>query len=204
MRSQPSIAPSHKVRWAQMVFTHPTCVPHMFCAKHLTTPTTRSRTFYKWRKQILGNSFHAPVNISQMGGAPPPARVSNGASGGFYRCCPKGRFGRAGSLFTEDVVSLSDGGGVVRAARVPVVGRERVAKFIASFSSHFWSGVTLSWIEVNGQEAVLISTYEEPVGLVTRDASEQGIHKIMWVMRPSKRSAISLPRLNIARQQHIG
>ena len=96
MRSQPSIAPSHKVRWAQMVFTHPTCVPHMFCAKHLTTPTTRSRTFYKWRKQILGNSFHAPVNISQMGGAPPPARVSNGASGGFYRCCPKGRFGCAG------------------------------------------------------------------------------------------------------------
>src|SRR5882757_4599706 len=47
-------------------------------------------------------------------------------------------------LFAEDVVSYSDGGGIVRAARFPVSGRERVAKFIAT-ASHFWKGVTLAW-----------------------------------------------------------
>jgi RNA polymerase sigma-70 factor (TIGR02957 family) len=93
-------------------------------------------------------------------------------------------------LFAEDVISYSDGGGLVRAARVPIVGRERVAKFIASFSSHFWKGVTLGWVEVNGQESVLISRFGEAVGLIATDASEQGIHRIMWLMRPSKLSAI--------------
>jgi hypothetical protein len=58
-------------------------------------------------------------------------------------------------LFAEDVVSYSDGGGLVRAARVPVAGRERVAKFIAAFASNFWKGVTLAWVEANGQESVL-------------------------------------------------
>ena len=45
-------------------------------------------------------------------------------------------------LFVEDVVSTSDGGGIVRAARIPVSGRERVAKFIAT-AAHFWKGWSL-------------------------------------------------------------
>jgi hypothetical protein len=89
-------------------------------------------------------------------------------------------------LFAEDVVSYSDGGGLVRAARVPIVGRGRVAKFIAAFSSHFWKGVTLGWVKANGQESVLILRNGEPVGLVTTDASEQGIQQILWIMRPCK------------------
>src|SRR6516164_2824175 len=77
------------------------------------------------------------------------------------------------ALFAEDVVSTSDGGGIVRAARVPVVGRERVAKFIAT-AAHFWQGVTLAWVETNGQAAVLVSRDGVPVALTTIDASEQG------------------------------
>jgi len=94
------------------------------------------------------------------------------------------------SLFAEDVVSTSDGGGIVRAARVPVAGRERVAKFIAT-ASHFWKGVTLARIETNGQAAVLVSREGLPVALTTIDASEQGIDQIVWILRPSKLAAIS-------------
>jgi RNA polymerase sigma factor (sigma-70 family) len=57
-------------------------------------------------------------------------------------------------LLASDVVSCADGGGVVRAARVPVVGRASVAKFIAAIASHFWSGVTLAWIDANAQALV--------------------------------------------------
>jgi len=94
------------------------------------------------------------------------------------------------SLFSEDVVSTSDGGGIVRAARVPVVGRERVAKFIAS-AAHFWDGVTLAWVETNGQTAVLVSRDGVPVAITTIDASAQGIDQIVWILRPSKLAAIS-------------
>jgi len=108
----------------------------------------------------------------------------------FINAAQRGDMATLEGLFAEDVVSYSDGGGFVRAARVPVAGRERVAKFIAAFASHFWLGVTLSWVHVNGKESILISRAEEPIGLVTTDASDQGIQQIMWVMRPSKLSRI--------------
>ena len=100
-------------------------------------------------------------------------------------------------LFAEDVTSYSDGGGMVRAARIPVFGRERVAKFIAAVARHFYNGVTLSRAEVNGQSAGIILRNGNVVALATIDASERGIHQIMRLMRPSKLAAVSrsVPRM---------
>ena len=93
-------------------------------------------------------------------------------------------------LFSLDVVSHSDGGGKVRAARIPIAGRERVARFIAAFASHFWTGVTLTWIEANGQPSVLIERDGATVAIATIDAGAQGIHQILWMMSPGKLTAI--------------
>jgi hypothetical protein len=98
-------------------------------------------------------------------------------------------------LLASDVVSCADGGGVVRAARVPVVGCASVAKFIAAIASHFWSGVTLAWIDANAQASVVILCDGAVVGLVTIAASAEGVDQILWVMRPSKLAAISRPWL---------
>lgn len=109
----------------------------------------------------------------------------------FILAAQQGDLTRLEGLFAEDVVSYSDGGGLVRAARTPIEGRERVAKFIAAFASHFWLGVTLSWIEANGQDAILIQRNGEAIGMVSTDASDAGIHQILWLMRPSKLAAVS-------------
>jgi RNA polymerase sigma-70 factor (TIGR02957 family) len=109
----------------------------------------------------------------------------------FIAAAQKGDLAALEGLFASDVVSYSDGGGVVRAARTPVAGRERVAKFIAAFASHFWTGVTLTWIQTNGQSAVLISRDGAPVTVATIDASAEGIDQILWMMRPSKLTAIA-------------
>src|SRR6201996_755333 len=94
----------------------------------------------------------------------------------FIGAAQKGDLAALEGLFAEDVVSYSDGGGVVRtAARVPVTGRERVAKFIAAFASHFWMAMQLTWVETNGQASVLLSRYGVAVALATIDASTQGI-----------------------------
>jgi RNA polymerase sigma-70 factor, ECF subfamily len=53
--------------------------------------------------------------------------------------------------------------------------------------------VTLTWIEANGQPAVLISRGAGTVGFVTVDAPAQAIDHLMWVMRPSKLGAIAHP-----------
>ena len=110
----------------------------------------------------------------------------------FIGAAQKGDLTALEALFAENVVSYSDGGGIVRtAAHAPVSGRERVAKFIVSFASHFWMGITLAWVETNGRAAVLMSRGTIPVALATIDASAQGIDQIMWIMRPSKLAAIS-------------
>jgi RNA polymerase sigma-70 factor (TIGR02957 family) len=108
----------------------------------------------------------------------------------FIAAAQKGDMAALESLFAEDVVSYSDGGGLVRAAGVPVIGRKRVAAFIAAVSTWCWTGVTLDWIETNGQASVLIRRDGVPIG-VTIDASAEGINEIMWFLRPSKLAGIS-------------
>ncbi|HTF66768.1 MAG TPA: sigma factor-like helix-turn-helix DNA-binding protein [Edaphobacter sp.] len=108
----------------------------------------------------------------------------------FIAAAQKGDLAALEGLFASDVVSYSDGGGVVRAARTPIAGRERVAKFITAFASHFWTGVTLTWIQTNGQSSVLISRDGAVVTVATIDASAEGIGQILWMMRPSKLTAI--------------
>jgi RNA polymerase sigma-70 factor (TIGR02957 family) len=113
----------------------------------------------------------------------------------FIAAAQNGDMAALEGLFAADVVSYSDGGGVVRtAARAPVSGRERVAKFIASFASHFWAGMTTTQIETNGQASILMSRDGIPVALVVIDASAQGIDQIMWIMRPSKLGRIQVAR----------
>ncbi|HEY9306249.1 MAG TPA: RNA polymerase sigma-70 factor [Microbacterium sp.] len=89
-------------------------------------------------------------------------------------------------LFAEDVVSYTDGNGVKLAARIPVAGRSRVAKFVAAFSSHFWTGKTIDWVEVNGQPAATLAENGEVTTIVTVTAAEDGIRQLLWVMSPDK------------------
>jgi RNA polymerase sigma-70 factor (ECF subfamily) len=101
-------------------------------------------------------------------------------------------------LLAEDVISYSDGGGLVRAAAVPVSGRERVKAFVEAVSTYFWKGVSVAFVEVNGQAAVLVSRGGVPATLGTIDASGQGIDQIMWFLRPSKLGAVSMSGQNLS------
>jgi RNA polymerase sigma-70 factor (ECF subfamily) len=96
-------------------------------------------------------------------------------------------------LFASDIASYSDGGGLMRAAQKPLVGRVRVVKLMAALASNFWTGVTLEVIEANGQAAVLIWRGGVVAALATIIASAQGIDQILWMMRPSKLAAVCQP-----------
>jgi len=109
----------------------------------------------------------------------------------FIAAAQKGEIAPLEALLASDIVSYSDGGGVVRAAQKPVTGRERVAKFVAAVAPHFWNGVRVSLVEANGQGCALISRDDAVVALVTVDASEEGIDQILWMLRPSKLAALT-------------
>jgi RNA polymerase sigma-70 factor, ECF subfamily len=94
-------------------------------------------------------------------------------------------------IFVEHVVSVTDGGGMAGAARVPVVGRERVAKYIAALRSHFWAKAIFSTMQLNAQSYGLIARDGVAIALVTVDASPQGIDQVLWIRNPAKLAAIS-------------
>ncbi|WP_107101415.1 RNA polymerase sigma-70 factor [Peterkaempfera griseoplana] len=95
------------------------------------------------------------------------------------------------ALFADDVVSYSDGGGAVRASKFPVVGRHRVAKYVHGFADRFWVGVTVEPVEANGRAAVRLSRDGEVFAVVTVGVSADGIDRVMWVMNPSKLTAMA-------------
>lgn len=104
----------------------------------------------------------------------------------FLVAAQKGDVSALERLFAEDVVSTTDGNGVKLAARIPVAGRSRVAKFIAAFSSHFWIGKTIDWVQLNGQPAATISEDGVVVTVAMITASDHGIRQIHWIMSPGK------------------
>ncbi|KAF2413388.1 RNA polymerase subunit sigma-24 [Microbacterium sp. B35-04] len=104
----------------------------------------------------------------------------------FLVAAQKGDVSALEQLFAEDVVSTTDGNGVKLAARIPVAGRSRVAKFIAAFSSHFWIGKTIDWVELNGQPAATISEGGVVTTVAMITATDDGIRQIHWIMSPDK------------------
>lgn len=140
-------------------------------------------------RKHIANGRHAPVSSDEQ------HRLLQA----FIGAAQKGDLAALENLFAEDVVSYADGGGIVRAARVPVAGRERVAKFIASFASFFWNGLTLAWTEANGQPSIIMYRGGTAVALAAVEASAQGINRIMWFMRPSKLTALAKSGENLRR-----
>lgn len=104
----------------------------------------------------------------------------------FLSAAQSGNVSALEELFVSDVVSYTDGNGVKLAARIPVSGRDRVAKFVASFSSHFWTGKTISWVQINGQPAASLSENGIVTTAVTVTATADGIGQLLWVMSPEK------------------
>lgn len=104
----------------------------------------------------------------------------------FLDAAQKGDVSALEKLFADDVVSYTDGNGVKLAARIPVAGRSRVAKFIAAFSSHFWIGKTIDWVELNGRPAATISDADGVMTTCALTMSDEGIIQVLWTMSPDK------------------
>jgi RNA polymerase sigma-70 factor (ECF subfamily) len=109
--------------------------------------------------------------------------------GAFVTAARSGDLEALEQLLAEDAISYSDGGGVVRASRFPVVGLERVAKYHKAFADRFWIGAEVEFGTANGQAVAVLRRDGVPFALLTVDASADGIEQVMWVMNPAKLTA---------------
>jgi RNA polymerase sigma-70 factor (ECF subfamily) len=107
----------------------------------------------------------------------------------FVAAARSGDLAALEELFAADVTSYSDGGGVVRASRIPVVGALRVAKYVRAFADRFWAGVDVAWANTNGQASALLHHDGAVFAVLTVNASAQGIDQVLWMMNPAKITA---------------
>ncbi|SDC81670.1 RNA polymerase sigma-70 factor [Nocardioides lianchengensis] len=109
----------------------------------------------------------------------------------FVSAARGGDLGALERLLAAGVVSTSDGAGVTRnAARVPIVGRSKVARVLAAFRDRFWTGSTITWLETNGRPSLLVRHGDEPAAVLSIEAGTDGIEQLLWVMAPDKLSQI--------------
>ena len=108
----------------------------------------------------------------------------------FIVASQKGDLPALEKLFASDVVSYADGGGALHVARHPVVGRHRVANYFVSVGAFMDRGVTIEWIEANGQTSALVLRNGAVTAVATVEASDEGIFRVLLMMRPSKLNAI--------------
>ncbi|WP_237774194.1 RNA polymerase sigma-70 factor [Actinosynnema sp. ALI-1.44] len=116
----------------------------------------------------------------------------------FVAAAKSGDLATLEELLAADVVSYSDGGGVARASKIPVVGRERVSKYVRAFADRFWVGVDVDWVDANGQTAALLTVDGERYGMVTVAVSDEGIDRVLWLLNPGKLGAIQANATNAA------
>ena len=107
----------------------------------------------------------------------------------FLAAAQSGDVQRLQALLTDDITVYSDGGGIVSAARRPIEGRERVARFLFGAFNKFPEDIDIQITPVNGAEAVLVRRAGEPylVGMI--DGTNAGIDRIFFVMNPDKLGA---------------
>ncbi|GGZ88143.1 DNA-directed RNA polymerase sigma-70 factor [Streptomyces subrutilus] len=86
--------------------------------------------------------------------APDPERWQ-GLVDTFLTAARDGDLARLEELLTADVRYVADGGGVVGAARRPIVGRDKVARFVLGALRKYVAGVPVTVAEVNGAPALL-------------------------------------------------
>ncbi|MBW4718590.1 RNA polymerase sigma-70 factor [Saccharothrix obliqua] len=142
---------------------------------------TSARQLVSRARRQLADERRAPV------GGPEQRRLL----AAFVAAAREGDLAALEELFAADVVSYSDGGGAVRASRIPVHGATTVAKYVRAFSGHFWTGVEVSWAEVNGRTAALLRRDGVTFTVLAVAASEEGIDRIFWIMNPSKLGGVA-------------
>jgi RNA polymerase sigma-70 factor (ECF subfamily) len=94
-------------------------------------------------------------------------------------------------LLAKDAISYSDGGGAARASKFPVVGQERVAKYLRAFHDRFWVGVEVEFGTANGRAVAVLSRDGQVFAILTVTASAEGIDEVLWQLNPAKLTAVA-------------
>lgn len=128
--------------------------------------------------------------------APPPWRAPDDAAAGtvasLLHATMAGDVGRVVSLLAEDAVLISDGGAAARAARRPIRGAERMARFLVNLARRF-QDATFEPVRINGDIGVVGYQAGERIFAMAVHVDGGTARSIHILRNPDKLAALDRP-----------
>lgn len=97
------------------------------------------------------------------------------------------------AMLAPDATWTADGGGVVSAARRPVVGAEKVARAIAGLIRRGAAALRVEMVTCNSAPAVLFYLDERLEGVITVEITDDKISNFYVMRNPDKLAAVARP-----------
>src|SRR5690554_5419456 len=151
-----------------------------------------------WTSGLPGLVDRTEVNCRQIGSRarrfiranrprfePSPSKTERLLQG-FLRASAEGDLGALLTFLREDVVMHSDGGGKATAARVPVTGAERVARFLLGLHKFDMGEYTVHVALVNGEPGVVVRKGRDPFMVLSLLWTDDGLAALYIVVNREK------------------
>jgi RNA polymerase sigma-70 factor (ECF subfamily) len=90
------------------------------------------------------------------------------------------------AILDPDVVCTSDGGGQVSAARRPVLGADRVARFVLGIGAKIWPDETIEILTVNGATGIGVRRGDTLTTVVSLTVAAGLITRVDVIRAPDK------------------
>ncbi|MFD9390285.1 RNA polymerase sigma-70 factor [Streptomyces sp. NPDC060000] len=110
----------------------------------------------------------------------------------FRRAMDTGDLQSLLDVLAPEVVMLSDGGGIKQAARRPITGADKVARFIIGNLSRIETTLTAHLTQVNGNPALLVRQDGENDGVMAIRVENSRITGIYYVRNPEKLTRVAV------------
>jgi RNA polymerase sigma-70 factor, ECF subfamily len=107
-------------------------------------------------------------------------------AGEFLQACASGEMDEVLALLAPDAVSLTDGGGRVVAARRPILGAERTARFWLGLARKGWAGARVQPVRVNGGAGFVVRACGQPERVLSFSIRGGRIHGIFVFSNPDR------------------
>ncbi|HEY3483407.1 MAG TPA: RNA polymerase sigma factor SigJ [Streptomyces sp.] len=114
------------------------------------------------------------------------AHEHQAAVAAFARAAAEGDLDALTAVLDPEVTLTSDGGGLVSAARHPVHGADRVARFLVGTASRFGTGHRAAVTTVNGAPGLAVLDGDELIAVISLTFAQDRVTRVDLVMTPLK------------------
>ncbi|ASU82112.1 RNA polymerase sigma-70 factor [Nocardiopsis gilva YIM 90087] len=139
------------------------------------------------RQKLHDEQGHRPVSET-------PHEQRNRIAELFFAAAHSGDLTGLERLLADDVTAWADGGGKIGAARRPIFGSTRVARYLhglfrqidAIVEERFGPGLEICAAEVNGEPALLVTVDSGPLAVAVLELHDDRIAAIRTIVNPDK------------------